>query len=716
VTAVGVSVPRARRSLDELARRHGVQVAYADHRGRRRRASVDTVVAVLRALGVVLAGPDDAPALLRAQEGEGGRVIEPVLVRRDGTASTHTIVLPAALDPAKIDIWVRHEDGTAVSRPLSALLVEPEVARPISAAPGAPHRRRFRLPAVPDGYHRLKVEGRGVEAEALVVAAPARCPQPPRGWGVLAPLNALRTATDWGVATFRDLGEVGGWVGELGGSFVGTLPVFAALLEGPSADPSPYRPASRLAWNELYLDVESLPELETCAEARRLLGSAGWKRDRERLRRALVADPAATVAAKRRVLEMLTATLFSGSSPRRRALQDFVAARPELLTYARFRAALEGASRPAGSGRGAGVARRGLPPSDDPRVRYHLYAQWAADTQLAEAAERVGLYIDLPVGVHPAGFDRWWRPHAFVAGASAGAPPDEFFASGQSWGFNPLHPVGLRDDGYGYLAAALRHAMRHAAVVRVDHVMGLHRLWFVPDGMAPSDGVYVRYRAEELRAVVVLEAARAAVAVVGEDLGTVPAGVRRDMRRDGMLRSHVYQFAATPQDPFPAAPPDALASLGTHDLPPFAAWWKGTDIDDRVRRGLIAGDHAAAERSERRALRQAVGKLVAGARPTAGARPAASSPARALRACLVHLASGPARLVLVDPADLWGEREPQNRPGTGAEETNFLRRWAKIWPDDLVSPSLPSAMLRQVDRARWSGDGRSPAIRQENGR
>ncbi|HMK63116.1 MAG TPA: 4-alpha-glucanotransferase [Acidimicrobiales bacterium] len=714
MTADGTSVAGGRWALDELARRHGVQVAYADYRGRHRRASVDTVIAVLRALGVALAGPDEAPALLRAHDAEAGPVLEPVLVRR-GTISTHAIVLPAALDPAEVDISVRHEDGTTVSRPLSTLLVERELARPTSAGRGARLRRRFRLPPVPDGYHRLTAEGRGIEAEALVVASPARCPQPPRGWGVLAPLHALRTATDWGVGSYRDLGEVGGWVSELGGLFVGTLPVFAALLEGPSADPSPYRPASRLAWNELYLDVESLPELETCAEARRLLGSAGFERDRERLCVAPLADPAATMAAKRRVLELLASALFSGSSRWLRKLQEFVASRPELLAYARFRASMEDGSRASGPWRGAGDRRRGLPPSDDPDVRYHLYVQWATDRQLAEAATRAGLYMDLPVGVHPSGFDPWWKPQAFVTGTSAGAPPDQFFASGQSWGFSPLHPAGLREEGYAYLIAALRHAMRHAAVVRIDHVMGLHRLWFVPDSMAPREGVYVRYRAEELRAVVVLEAARAAVAVVGEDLGTVPAGVRRDMRSDGMLRSHVYQFAASAQDPFPVAPSDALASLGTHDLPPFAAWWKGTDIEDRVRQGCTAEAEAVTERSERRALREAVGKAVVRAGRAAGTRSPALSPSQALRACLIHLASGPARLMLVDPADLWGEREPQNRPGTGAEEANFLRRWAKIWPDDLVPPAGPSAMLRQVDRARRSEDGRGPATERAEG-
>ncbi len=684
------------RPLDQLARRHGVQTIHRDRNGRPRRASDEAVIAVLRALGVAISRPGDAPRALRPRSGGARAVLEPVLIRRAGVANRHDITLPAALDPARVGVTLLCEDGREERAALEDLLV----ATPADEGPSAAVRHQFRLPTVPDGYHRLLVEGPRAQAEALVIAAPARCPQPRRGWGVLAPLTSLRTETDWGVATYRDLAAVGDWVAGLGGTFVGTLPLFAAFLEGPFADPSPYRPASRLAWNELYVDVEALPGLERCAEARRVLRSGA--RSRRARREAAVADPVATMTAKRGVLEILAAEAFAGGNAARRQLDTFVSAHPEVLAYARFRAALE---------RDPGATPRRRPRSegaDDPRVRYHLYAQWAADTQLA-AATAQGLYLDLPVGVHPRGFDPWWRPDAFVDGVSAGAPPDDFFARGQVWDFNPPHPSGQRAGRYEYLAATLRVAMRHASVVRIDHVMGLHRLWFVPDGMDATDGVYVCYPEEELRAVVVLEAARAGVAVVGEDLGTVPSEVRRAMHRDGMLRSFVYQFEATPHRPFPEAPPDALASLGTHDLPAFAAWWAGEDIDDRGRRGLTPPADAAAERGERRALRAAVSRALGPPTGRGRARSARSggsvravTSGRALRACLEHLAASKAPLVLVDPPDLWGEREPYNRPGTGAEEPNFRRRWAKIWPEDLASPapSAPSTMLRMVERAR----------------
>ena len=698
MTSGGPGRPRGRRALEALATRYGVQVSYEAHGHARSRVGDESLVGVLAALGVPISHRDQAPELLAAAAAVARRqVLEPVLVRRPGAPAAHTLTLPTTVAPDRVQVTLRLEDGTVERRPLSSILAGP--ARPGRIDGAAVTRHRYRLARILDahpGYHRLEVEGPGLAASALVVSAPRRCPDPGRGWGVSAPLHAVRTETDWGVATYRELAELGDWVGELGGAFVGTLPLNASFLDGPVVEPSPYRPASRLAWNELYVDVERLPEVEIAHEARALLDSPGLRRRLARLRSAPSSDPAATLAVKRQVLELLAEALVAGPSPRLRAFEAFLAERPEVEAYARFRAATETLGRPWTAWAGAGPGRIPVGAADERRVRYHRYAQWVADTQLAEAATHGGLYLDLPVGVHPDGFDPWWHPAAFATGATAGAPPDSFQAAGQNWAVNPLHPEGVRQDGYRYPIALLRHAMRHAAAVRIDHVMGLHRLWWIPEGMAATDGAYVSYRAEELRAIAVLEAVRAGVAVVGEDLGTVAPAVRAAMRRDGMLRSHVHQFAASPDDPLPEPPPDSLASLGTHDLPPFATWWAGLDIDERARRGEQPPEAASAPRAERAALRAAVADALG--------RPA--SPGRALRFLLLHLAGGPARLVLVDLEDLWLEREPQNRPGTGPEEGNFRRRWARCWPDDLRPRNRqPAAVLRLVDAARRDRSG-----------
>lgn len=682
---------RGRAALEALARRYGVQTTYETQDRRRCRVGDDSLVGVLTALGVPIGHPDQAPELLAAAV-TAEPVLEPVLVRRPGARAVHAVTLPATVSPGQVRLTVRGEDGSVESRTLSSLLDGPSrTGRKDGAAVTRHHFRLTGHLAASLGYHRLEVEGPGVAASALVISAPARCPGPDRGWGVFAPLHAVRTGSDWGVGSYRELGELGEWTGGLGGSFVGTLPLFACFLDGPVVEPSPYRPASRLAWNELYVDVEQLPELEIAPGARRLLASAGFRHRLARLRSGPLSDPSASLVAKRQILELLAEALASTSSQRRDALEAFAARRPEVEAYARFRAATETLGRPWTDWAGAGPHRIPAGSADERRVRYHRYAQWVADSQLADAARRGGLYLDLPVGAHPSGFDPWFHPAAFAGGATGGAPPDSFQPAGQDWGFTPLHPERVRQDGYRYPIAVLRHALRHASVVRIDHVMGLHRMWWVPQGMAPTDGAYVGYRSEELRAVVVLEAARAGVAVVGEDLGTVAPAVRAAMRRDGMLRSHVHEFAATADTPLPDPPPDCLASIATHDLPPFASWWAGIDIGDQARRGVIDPRTSAAERTRRAALRAALAATMG--RPM--------TPRRALRAILLHLAGGPARLLLVDLEDLWLEREPQNRPGTPPTEGNFRRRWARRWPEDLRDRRrAPADTLRRVDAAR----------------
>jgi 4-alpha-glucanotransferase len=423
-----------------------------------------------------------------------------------------------------------------------------------------------------------------------------------------------------------------------------------------------------------------LPELAATPSAIRRLESPEVESRLRESRNASRVDHAAVMSTLRSILEPMAETLFSGSSARRTECDAFLAERPHLEAYARFRAAAAGVN------------------ADDPRfpqeVGYHLYAQWAAETQLAAAAgagrPRAGLYLDLPVGVHPAGFDPVWEPAAFVPGVHGGAPPDIFQPAGQDWAFPPLHPQGLRSQEYRYLIAALRHAMRQADAVRIDHVMSLHRLYWIPAGADATDGVYVNYPDAEMRAVVALEASRSGTVVVGEDLGTVPAPVRADMRHDGMLRSWVLQFESTPKESLPSPPRQALASWGTHDLATFAGYWDGLDIDEREGRGDLDPRAAEAARRKRREWRRALAQRLSV--PTDDSR-------AALFGCLDHLASSPAALVLVDLEDLWLEAVPQNRPGTGVGRGNWERRSARSLEEMFADPQV-LAGLAGVDRRR----------------
>jgi 4-alpha-glucanotransferase len=271
-----------------------------------------------------------------------------------------------------------------------------------------------------------------------------------------------------------------------------------------------------------------------------------------------------------------------------------------------------------------------------------------------------------------------------------------------------LHPERIREDGYRYVVEGWRHCLRRATAVRIDHIAGLHRLYWVPEGFDASEGVYVRYRGDELHAVLVLEADRAGTVVVGEDLGTVPTTVRRAMARDGILSSWVMQFASDAPTPLPRAPRRAMATLGTHDLPTFDAYWHGADIEDRLVRGTLDAAAARAERARRANWRRAVLEAAAGTPAPrspdarAGSDLDTASELEGLRVLLRHLAAGPADLVLVDMEDLWLEPEPQNRPGTGGDAANFRRRWSYTLEQAEKDPHVVG-LLGMVDHLRRGG-------------
>jgi 4-alpha-glucanotransferase len=648
--------------LAELAALHGIQTSYKDIDGIIRHADNAVVLALLRALSVPVEQPEDAADVLRDEKIAAlRRQLEPVVVHRIGRRGSATATLPEGTELGSVWLSLELEDGTTSRCALTSALTGRTTGNGTGNAGSV--QVQFDLGAIaegpiPAGYHRLTLEGAGFPDTALVVAAP-NCPDGPRQWGAFLPLHALRTDHDTGIGTYSDLARLGDWIGTLGGGLVGTLPLYPHF-PGPPMDPSPYLPMSRLAYNELYIDPSVLPEYVVTAETRADPSSSGGL---EELLSPSVVDYEEIATRRRRQLEPLARAVTSGALPdRQRQCNEFASAHPELVAYARFRAVQEG------------VSRSGEPDPD--AVSYHLYTQWVASEQLAATGDHAGRYADFPVGSHPSGFDPAWSPESFVPGVQGGSPPDRFFARGQSWGFRPLHPERIREDGYRFFSAALRRAFSHADCLRIDHIMGLQRMYMIPEGHEATDGAYVSYRAEELHALVALEAHRAGAVVVGEDLGTVPDGVRQRMAQDHMLRTWVFQFESTPERPLPDPPSNALASLGTHDLPRFGAYLWGEDIDEREADGALTADGATAERTGRTRWRR---RLSAALDLPAHGEPAQIA-AQALRCCLQHLAQSAAQIVLVDLEELWDERKAQNHPGTQSTE-NWRRRARRTLED-----------------------------------
>jgi 4-alpha-glucanotransferase len=309
----------------------------------------------------------------------------------------------------------------------------------------------------------------------------------------------------------------------------------------------------------------------------------------------------------------------------------------------------------------------------------------------------MSLYFDQPLGVNPDSYDVWRERSSFVEGMSAGAPPDLFFTAGQDWGFPPLHPERVRETGYAYPIECLRHLLRHAGTMRIDHVMGLHRLFWVPHGASATDGVYVRYRPEEWYAILCLESRRNDTVIVGEDLGVVPARVRQAMNRHGLYRSYVLELELKGRPGRAANPssPNSMASLNTHDLPTFAGYWSGTDLGPRKEQGWIDDAGLKRERATRDRQRDALihDLRAAGflAKDEAGSR-------ALLLACLSWMAAGPARMLVVNLEDLWGQPLQQNMPGTTTQYPNWrrpARQFAEFRADRAMLGTLQS-----VDRIR----------------
>jgi 4-alpha-glucanotransferase len=707
--------------------------------------------------------------------------------RGDDPARSFLLRLPVRLRDAPIRVVVRLEGGGERSAaPDTAGLEVVEIAEVAGLDYIA---RDVPLPAVPSGYHELHVEvGAGPARQrhrALLIAAPRRAagwevlPGPP-DWGLFAPLYAVwedgARPTPNEAPHFGLLDSLAGSAARHGGTVIGTLPLLAAFL-GEPYEPSPYAPVSRLFWNELYVRPDAEVRGPGLPELREVSGAESF-------------DPRATMAVRRRALEREARAFFartepdgpgvhpagpapvgggepdpaartvgSGSGPEGRSrrsgqgdigamdrpnptqagpggpgMAGFRARNPRAWDYARFRALVE--AHGVWQGWPDRLRARDVRPEDyDPAVaRYHLYAQWRAEGQLAGAQERatargVSLYLDLPLGVHPGGYDVWRDRSLFALDARAGAPPDPLAEGGQDWGFHPPHPETGRLEGHRYFIESIRHHLRFAGVLRVDHVMQLHRLFWVV-GADARDGVYVRYPHEELYAILSLESHRAGAVIVGEDLGTVPQAVRRGMRRHGLPGMYVVEFEledreapgpGTGGDGLPAlaprpVPAGALASIGTHDTPTFAAWWSGRDAEIRGERGLADQETVRAEVAGRAEMREKLARGL-GVAPEAGgvapgragagwrgdaeearAAPAERAVALAVQEALLRrLGRSRAGLVLAALEDLWLETEPQNVPGT-TTDTNWRRR-ARRSLAALEDPDAV-ALLRALNEAR----------------
>jgi 4-alpha-glucanotransferase len=699
-----------KKMLDRLARLYNVQATYYDIFGRLVEPPAAALLSVLRTLGAPVEKMEDIPAALRQRrQAIWQRIIEPVIVAWNGAPLRLKLRLPQRLAEAAAHYeFALEEDQRRQGRCQNDERIKP-LLHSIEGMPFV--TRLLTVPEpLPLGYHQLRLTLGDVALETHVFSAPPQAyaarGSDRRRWGLFCPLYALTSGHSWGVGDFCDLAGLLDFAGALGASAVGTLPLFAAFLDEPF-DPSPYSPVSRMFWNELYLDIAQVPELRDCPEGQTLVGSGVFQAELASVRAAPVAEYRRIMALKRQVLVQLLRCLMNQCSERRTDFERFIAAHPLGQDYAAFRAKVEREREP--WRQWPEPARDGMlrvGDYDEENQRYHLYVQWQAHEQMRALGDKSkaggsALYLDFPLGVNRDGYDVWRERAVFALDASGGAPPDPFFSKGQNWGFPPLHPEGLRRQGYRHYVHCVRHHLQYAGMLRIDHVMGLHRLYWVPHGFAPHEGVYVRYPAEEFYAVLNIESHRHRAPIVGENLGTVPPRVNAALARHRILGMYVSQFCVTsdPGHALEEVPEHAVASLNTHDTPTFAGYWSGSDIEDRRLLGLLSQAEAEAEQQARTLQRGALIKYLTAQGWLAHE---GSDAAAVLKAWLSFLAAGNAELLLVNLEDLWLEPAPQNVPGTWQERPNWKRK-ARYSLGAICQMEIVTDALKAIDLIRSRG-------------
>ncbi len=689
--------------LRRLAQVYGIQVTYYDVFQHARTASHESLLAMLQVLGVPVASLSDVPAAWREYNHTlWQRLLEPVCVLWQGKPGMVPVRLPLETQSLFLQCLLTLENGE--TEEWRQRLVEMPIASTAEIEGAQYAARLLPIPSkLAPGYHRLEIQLDGKRQSATLICAPLTCYRGEdearaSAWGVFAPLYALHSAR--GSADFGELGRLADWVGGMGGGVVATLPFLAGFTED-LFEPSPYRPASRLFWNEFYLDLAQIPELQSCPPAREKLAAVQNRLDA--LRKETLVDYRAQTRLKRPVLAELCRCFYANGGSRFDGFRQF-AGQESAGDYAAFRAALE--RRHAPWQRWDIRMRDGvIQPGDydEDARQYHLYVQWLAREQVAQLVKLSGerglqLYLDLPLGTHPAGYDTWRERQSFLSRASAGAPPDAVFHRGQDWNFPPPHPENIRKDAYRYFRACLEHTMAPAGIVRLDHVMGLHRLFCVPQGLPVQQGVYLRYHADEMYAILALESHRHRTMVVGEDLGTVPVHVTVSVKKHGMARMYVlqYELAKTRYGGSPPpVPRSTIASLNTHDMPTFAAFWQGLDIKERVKFAISSQADAAREMRSRQLVQR---RLISFLRNRGWLGETGDDVASVMKACLLFLANNPEDVLLVNLEDLWLETEPQNIPSAG-DYPSWQRRLRYSLEDIIRNPDA-IAVLSAINRER----------------
>ncbi|QWW20643.1 4-alpha-glucanotransferase [Schaalia sp. 19OD2882] len=707
-------MPTAEADIDllrHLADVNGVATGFWDWYGNWKAVSADSLLRVLASLGVDVTPQstvaDVRAALEETEDAHWRRTLPPTIVVRQGSGAEFPVHVP---DGHWVSVtWVLEDGGSGMCEQVDRWVPPRRVD---DAMVG---RATFRVPShLPIGWHRLvaTVEGGHVHSATLIVTpnslhVPAQDGK--RRWGVSAQLYSTRSARSWGMGDAEDLADLLAVCGDRGADFLLINPVHASAPVAPIEN-SPYLPVTRRWVNPLYVRPEAVeefaqasPHVRAAVEELRLATAPVEEKD-------TLVDRDRSWEAKRKALELVFA--LPRSIHRDSQFRRFVArGGTDLANFALWCALVE---RAEGTHLPEEVSWSGAPGTDRARleladrIEFWQWCQWIASEQLAHAQAvaveigmDLGVMADLAVGVHPRGSEIWSDPHMFARGISVGAPPDMYSQQGQDWSQPPWSPRALAEAGYAPLRDMARAAVASAGAVRIDHILGLFRLWWIPEGQGASAGTYVYYDHEAMVGVVLLEAQKAGALVIGEDLGTVEPWVRDYLRDRGILGTSVLWFEKEDSGwPMHADwyRRECLAAVTTHDLPPTAGYVEGIQTTLRDRLGLLVEDVEAVRAAdlverEQMAVRLREYGLTTSADPSVQER---------VEAMHGYMARTPALLVVAGLVDAVGDKRPQNLPGTDKEYPNWCiplcdAEGVEVLIDDLPTNDRLGSLFSKLD-------------------
>lgn len=711
--------------IHELSELCGILPEYWDVFGKKHTTALDTAKAILKAMGVRV---DSADAISKEISERRSRpwktFLDPVHVLSVNEQPFSTpvyIPLEEGLEAKLIISWsLEDETGRREEYSISGNAVHISEQKWIDSV------RYVKVNLVDGkrreiGYYTIQAvckhssgvfhgEGGILAGRSKIIITPDTCYLPEelrngRAWGISVNLYSIRSKKNWGIGDFRDLGKIVRWTSGLKGHFVGINPIHAIPNTRPFGT-SPYSPISRLYNNLVYLDIESVPEVKVSKKTREVMATKKFRRELEELKEAEFINYEKAASLKEKILRKAFAGFYKrhvlGKTGRGRSFRKYVKGEGLCLeSFAIFMSLREYMKKnknaytwqdwPETYRKASGKAVRRFGEENHRELLFYKYVQWLIDGQLRRLAGNarklgmlVGLYNDLAVGSAGGGSDTWSFQDVLASGSDVGAPPDDFSPEGQKWGFPPIIPERLRETGYELFIMTIRKNMKHAGALRIDHVLGMFRLFWIPDGMTPNDGVYVLYPSEDLLRIIALESVRNRTVVIAEDLGTIGDNVREALKRFWMLSYRLLYFERNYPDPS-FLPPEryplmALCAVTTHDLPTIYGYWKGRDIERRRAIGKYPDDTLWNKQVQERERDK---KLILATLKSQGIIPddypsdPSDIPEMTPELCSAiyhYLALTPCKLLLASLDDVIGALDQQNMPGTVDSHPNWLQK------------------------------------------